>query len=831
MADRTNRAGQYIGDYQLLRRLGDGGFGDVYLGEHKHTHAQAAVKVLHARLAGSDELKEFINEARTFRLRHPHITQLLDFGIDSDEIPYLVMDYASHGTLRGKHPKGTQVSLFTVLSYIAPLASALQYAHDQHLIHRDVKPENMLLGAHDNVLLSDFGIAVVAHSSRSLNTHEGINGTLPYMAPEQLRGKPCPASDQYALAIVVYEWLTGNRPFKGTAIEIAMQHQMTLPASLREQVPTLSIEVEQVVLTALAKEPDKRFASVMAFAKALQQASEVQDTPPCVVPLPSSLNTLPLSGVAVPIPTEEPVKVAAPLERESVFTNKLLSPPIYTQPASPYPTHELIKAAGATAIPQSAVPSRTSLSVSSPRGKRRVRPLALFLIGLAVLAIIGSIGLSEMTTLIPTHHANATATAQMIAGETATVKAVTTVTASTYNQTATTNGIMFGFDSQRTRNNPFEHTLNATTVPGLKIAWTSSPTGSFIGSSPAVVNGVVYVGSNDHKLYAYRAVGCNMSSCSPLWSSNPTGGIINSSPAVINGVVYIGSDDHRLYAYKAEGCGSGISTCSPLWSSDPTGQAIESSPAVINGVVYVGSNDHKLYAYKAEGCGASTCSPLWSSDLTGGIIYSSPAVANGIVYAGSNDRRLYAYKAEGCGSGISTCSPLWSSNPTGNLINSSPAVANGIVYVSSHDHKLYAYKAAGCGTSLCPPLWTSSPTGDFIYSSPAVANGIVYVSSHDHKLYAYKAGGCGTSICAPLWSSNPTDGWITSSPTVANDVVYVGSDDHRLYAYKADGCGTSICAPLWSSNPTGGWITSSPTVANGVVYVGSNDHKLYAYHL
>jgi serine/threonine protein kinase len=286
MADRTDRAGQRIGDYSLLRRLGGGGFGDVYLGEHVRTQVQAAVKVLQARLTRKEELKEFINEARTFRLHHPHIIQLLDFGIDDDDVPYLVMEYAANGTLRDKHPRGIQVPLSTVLSYVTPLASALQYAHDQQLIHRDVKPENMLLGMNNNVLLSDFGIAVVAHSSRSLNTQEGIGGTLPYMAPEQIQGKPRPASDQYALGIVVYEWLAGTRPFKGTAVEVAMQHSMTDPPPLREQVPTLSADVEQVVLTALAKEPKQRFASITAFATALDRASEERKQQPHIEPPP-----------------------------------------------------------------------------------------------------------------------------------------------------------------------------------------------------------------------------------------------------------------------------------------------------------------------------------------------------------------------------------------------------------------------------------------------------------------------------------------------------------------------------------------------------------------
>ncbi len=273
MAERTDRVGLRFGDYWLRRRLGGGGFGDVYLGEHVQTKSLAAIKVLHIRLTRSEDLRAFINEVRTFRLQHPHIVRVLDVGIASDETPFLVMEYAPNGTLRDRHPKGTRLLLSTVLAYVAPLASALQYAHDLQLVHRDVKPENMLLGAGEVLWLSDFGIATVAHSTGSLTT-EGMGGTLPYMAPEQIQGRPRPQSDQYALAIVVYEWLTGTWPFRGTPIEIAMQQQMTPPPPLRPQVPTLPVGVEQVVLTALSKNPKERFGTIQAFATALVQAAQ-----------------------------------------------------------------------------------------------------------------------------------------------------------------------------------------------------------------------------------------------------------------------------------------------------------------------------------------------------------------------------------------------------------------------------------------------------------------------------------------------------------------------------------------------------------------------------
>ncbi len=303
----TNRVGQQVGDYRLLRLLGGGGFGEVYLAEHMRNHSQAAVKILQARLTGGEELKAFINEARTFRLKHPHIIPLLDFGIAFEDVPYLVMEYAPQGTLRERHPAGTQVPLPTVVSYVNQVASALQCAHDLYLIHRDVKPENMLVGANGEILLTDFGIAAVAHNSYTLNRQqEGIGGTVAYMAPEQIEGRPRPASDQYALGILVYEWLSGKRPFQGTPTEVMMQHIAAPPTSFSQLTPLISPEVELVVFTALAKDPGKRFGSIQAFATALTQASQrhqpfppsMQSSYPTLLPSPSEqspYSTLPPS--------------------------------------------------------------------------------------------------------------------------------------------------------------------------------------------------------------------------------------------------------------------------------------------------------------------------------------------------------------------------------------------------------------------------------------------------------------------------------------------------------------------------------------------------------
>lgn len=263
---------QQFGSYRLLRLLGQGGFSEVYLGEHVYLKTQAAIKILKLHMA-QHELKDFLKEARIIaHLEHPHIVRVLDFGLERNT-PFLVLDYAPHGSLRQRYPKGTQLALATIVSYVKELADALQHAHAQQLVHGDVKPENILLGKHDELLLSDFGVAAVAHGSHSSHRsrqHE-ISGTVAYMIPEQLRGKPSPASDQYAVGIVVYEWLCGSRPFNGSFTEIALQHLHASPPSLHERVPTISPALEEIVMRALAKEPAQRFASVQDFALALEE--------------------------------------------------------------------------------------------------------------------------------------------------------------------------------------------------------------------------------------------------------------------------------------------------------------------------------------------------------------------------------------------------------------------------------------------------------------------------------------------------------------------------------------------------------------------------------
>lgn len=281
-----DRAGQHLGVYRLIRLLGQGMYSEVYFGEHLHLNYPVAIKTLSGGFTNHD-VKNFLAQASILaQLRHPHIVRVIDLGLE-DNIPFLVMEYAPNGNVRQFHPKGTRVPLATVISYVKQIAGALDYVHKQKLIHRDIKPHNMLLGSANEILLSDFGIAITSQSIDAIRSDD-FEGTVVYAAPEQLQGKPRRSSDQYALGVVVYEWLTGEWPFTGSFTEVARQHMLVPPPGLCEKNSAISPAVEKVVLKALAKDATKRFANVQQFADALQRAGQAEKqalAPPELKPL------------------------------------------------------------------------------------------------------------------------------------------------------------------------------------------------------------------------------------------------------------------------------------------------------------------------------------------------------------------------------------------------------------------------------------------------------------------------------------------------------------------------------------------------------------------
>jgi eukaryotic-like serine/threonine-protein kinase len=261
--------GQQIDQYRLLRYLGSGGSGVVYLGEHIANRSQVALKILSQPL-DTNSIAEFLTEAQAVLLAHPHIVQMKKFGV-YQQYPFFVMPYLAHGNLRQIFPKGKRFAWNAIQPYIMQIADALQYIHVEGIVHRDIKPENMLLADPNTVLLSDFGIALVSYT---INLKiQNIHGTLHYMAPEQLAGKAVRASDQYALGAVIYECLTGQPPFVGNLESVFYQHAHSSVRPPMSIEPAISPEINDLVLKMLAKNPGERFVDMNEFVLAVDHIS------------------------------------------------------------------------------------------------------------------------------------------------------------------------------------------------------------------------------------------------------------------------------------------------------------------------------------------------------------------------------------------------------------------------------------------------------------------------------------------------------------------------------------------------------------------------------
>ena len=265
--------GQKLGNYLLLKLLGRGGFANVYFGEPLDPkQPPVAVKVLCTRRLVDPQnapafRQQFLHEAETQKqLNHPNIMRVMEYGTsvmeygNKNEVPFLVMQYAPKGTLENAHPLGRPLHLREIVTYVNQIADALQYLHDRRLMHLDLKPANVLLGAGGEVLLSDFGLVQAVRSTASFNALSTSErplrcGSIPYMDPYYHQtGRACPESDQYALGVMVYQWLSGERPLPG------------------RDLLAIAPQIKDIVFKALAMAPGDRFKRVKEFAEQFEQA-------------------------------------------------------------------------------------------------------------------------------------------------------------------------------------------------------------------------------------------------------------------------------------------------------------------------------------------------------------------------------------------------------------------------------------------------------------------------------------------------------------------------------------------------------------------------------
>src|SRR5713226_196381 len=252
----------FDGRYRILRKLGTGGMANVYLAEDEVLGRRVAIKILNDRHAGDDQFVErFRREAKNAAsLSHPNIVSIYDRG-EAEGTYYIAMEYLDGRSLKELIVARGPAPIHLAVDYARQILAAIRFAHRHGIVHRDIKPHNVLVDGEGRLKVTDFGIA---RAGASQMTEAGsIIGTAQYLSPEQARGTAVDQrSDLYSLGVVLYELLTGTLPFNGdTPVEIAMKHLSTIPEPPSERKPDVPRDLDLIVMRALAKDPDDRYES------------------------------------------------------------------------------------------------------------------------------------------------------------------------------------------------------------------------------------------------------------------------------------------------------------------------------------------------------------------------------------------------------------------------------------------------------------------------------------------------------------------------------------------------------------------------------------------
>ena len=302
--------GTLIGRYEIVRRLGRGGMGSVYLARHRDLDRSVALKVLRESVDDQMLRERFAREARSVaRLDHPNIVRVYDFGYH-DEQPYLAMEYVPGDTLADRLRPRAPLPVADVLRWMEQLCAALEHAHASNIVHRDVKPPNLIISPDGVLKVLDFGIARMAGSTL---TDAGLMvGTLNYMSPEQIEGRPVDhRTDIFSAGLVLYEALTGRQAFPGTMQDGVLNAVLKgSPPPVYELQPRLPAGIGAIVTKAIQKRSANRYQDFGEFARAIRQIRDGSETSSASAE--DGIDTLRVTGPPVSTPVEEPP--AAPTE-------------------------------------------------------------------------------------------------------------------------------------------------------------------------------------------------------------------------------------------------------------------------------------------------------------------------------------------------------------------------------------------------------------------------------------------------------------------------------------------------------------------------------------
>jgi serine/threonine protein kinase len=444
--------GRTLGRYELRRLIGKGGMAHVYEAYDSQTDRFVAVKIF--KREDEEMLRRFIREAQLMAsLRHPHLVPIYDSGsapLDNFTVYYIVMPYMQGGTLRARIRR-SPLTLQEACNAMRDIADALDYIHRQGIVHRDIKASNILLNEEGICFLTDFGIARISDDATQLTTTGNVLGTVDYVAPELFEpGRRADArSDLYSLGVLLYEMVTGRLPFYAeNQIALVSMHMHRPPPSPRTLAPTIPPQVEQVILRALEKRPEQRYASATELANTFCSAVTASKQQPYGVP--------PVVLPDEPTIRQDQLILSAPpqayAQSDGNPGNVRPSPLVGGTEGGIWPANNPRSAASYTPV-YPAAPVAPPMQPPAPRPFYRSPLFALFVVTLAVLIIGGSVWLIVMPrpqtgnannpgtgghtqiatatppTTIPSPTPNLTATAQAQANATATARANATATA------------------------------------------------------------------------------------------------------------------------------------------------------------------------------------------------------------------------------------------------------------------------------------------------------------------------------------------------------------------------------------------------------------------
>jgi eukaryotic-like serine/threonine-protein kinase len=677
---------EHFGPYRLDAVIGRGGMGEVFRAYDTRRDRVVAVKRLPREMASDDTYRARFKQesALVATLNEPHVIPIHDYG-EIDGQLFLDMRLVDGRDL-GAVLRTRAMGVPRAVDVISQTADALDAAHAAGLVHRDVKPSNILLvegpgttGDRGVVYLVDFGIA--RQSGAATMTHAGhAVGSVGYMAPERFSGDEWDLRvDVYALACVLHECLVGHRPYPAASLPSAMNAHLNAPPPRPSmERPGLDPRFDEIVAKGLAKDPRDRYPSAGALAAAARQLLTAEST----VPTAPRSATVPATAV---VPPPELVR----------------RPPLPPPPVQPEP--EMWR------------PPEPLRPVSS---RRRFLQVAGGVLGLAVVGG-GTYGALRLTGVLHGSGPWVAATGDKVYSSPLVADGVVYI--------GSNDGHLYAFDAGT----------------GARI-WSYAAAGS-VTSSPVLSGGVLYVGSDDSRLHAVDAasgagrwtvdagvihstpvvadgmvvvgtrnnavIAVDAATGGPRWRF-AGGDWFNSSPRVGAGVVYIGCRDKNVYAID-------LATGAERWRH-ATGSSVDSSAAVTGSTVYIGGDDRNVVALAA-----ATGQQVWTFAAEGGVV-SSPLLSGGVLYVGSDDMNLYALEAD-------TGRERWRYRTSGG-IRSSPTAANGIVYVGSQDRNLHAVEAVSGAAR-----WRATLPAPIDDSSPAVAGGLVYVGCLDGKVYAVDA--------------------------------------------------------------------------------------------